>query len=52
MVQVTVLMVTIFVGWLLLDFTKHKKLTKENVLSALISGFIAGAVYYFLFGLF
>ncbi|WP_169823070.1 hypothetical protein [Anaerobacillus alkalilacustris] len=51
MVQVTVLMVTIFVGWLLLDFVKHKKLTKENVLSAGISGVVAGGLYYLLFGL-
>jgi cytochrome c biogenesis protein CcdA len=51
-VQVIVFIITIFIGWLIFDFVKHKKLTKENTLTALIAAVVAGVAYYVLFGLF
>lgn len=52
MVQVIVLVFTVFVGWVILDFVKHKKFSKENILTALISAIVAGVAYYVLFGIF
>ena len=52
MVEVLIFAVTVFSGWLLLDYVKHKKLTKENVASAAVSGAIAGVAWYVLFVIF
>ncbi|WP_196121204.1 hypothetical protein [Anaerobacillus alkaliphilus] len=52
MIQVLVFIFTIFVGWLIFDFVKHKKLQKENVLTALISAIVAGVAYYVLYWVF
>ncbi|WP_216830959.1 hypothetical protein [Alkalihalobacterium elongatum] len=37
--------IAIFFGWIIFDFVKHKKFTKENVLSALIVAVIAGVAW-------
>ncbi|QOY38795.1 hypothetical protein AWH56_012060 [Anaerobacillus isosaccharinicus] len=52
MVQIIVFIFTIFIGWLIFDFVKQKKITKENVLTAFISGIVAGVVYYILYWVF
>ena len=52
MVQIIVFIFTIFIGWLIFDYVKHKKITKENVLTAFISGIVAGVVYYILYWVF
>lgn len=52
MIQVVVFILTIFIGWVIFDFVKHKKLIKENVFTALISAIVAGIAYYVLFGIF
>ncbi|MBU8905349.1 hypothetical protein [Desertibacillus haloalkaliphilus] len=48
MVESIVFAFTVFVGWVIFDFTKHKKLMKEQVLGALVVGLIAGAGWYLL----
>ncbi|WP_179295611.1 hypothetical protein [Bacillus sp. FJAT-45350] len=40
--------ITIFIGWLIFDFVKHKKLTKELVIGALIVAIIAGLGWFVL----
>ncbi|WP_169819173.1 hypothetical protein [Anaerobacillus arseniciselenatis] len=52
LVQVIVFIFTIFIGWFMFDLVKHKKIIKENVLTALIAAIVAGAAYYVLFVLF
>ncbi|WNF36323.1 hypothetical protein RJD24_18030 [Bacillaceae bacterium IKA-2] len=52
MFQVIVLIFTIFAGWLIFDFVKHKKFNKENVFTAFITALIAGVAYYVLYWLF
>lgn len=41
-------MLAIFSGWVIFDFVKHKKLIKENVISAFVASIIAGIVWYIL----
>lgn len=38
----------VFVGWLVLDFVKHKRITKINIFVALLNGIIAGVAWYVL----
>ncbi|MFC4737714.1 hypothetical protein ACFO4L_14005 [Bacillus daqingensis] len=44
--------ITMFIGWTLFDYIKHKKLMKENVISGLIASIVAGIVWYILFVIF
>ncbi|MCM2675429.1 hypothetical protein [Alkalicoccobacillus plakortidis] len=39
--------VAIFLGWIILDVVKHKKLQLETVVTSLVAG-IVGAVFWFI----
>ncbi|WP_179298875.1 hypothetical protein [Evansella halocellulosilytica] len=44
--------ITIFIGWVIFDAVKHKKVIKENVWAGLIAAIFAGIVWYILFVIF
>ncbi|GEL08701.1 hypothetical protein [Salisediminibacterium halotolerans] len=52
MVQAFIFAVTIFLGWIIFDGIKHKKILKENVFAGLITGVTAGVFWYILFIIF
>ena len=52
LVQIFVFTLTIFIGWVIFDYVKQKKFTKENIVTALVSAVVAGVAYYVLFWLF
>ncbi|MDQ0206558.1 hypothetical protein [Alkalicoccobacillus murimartini] len=39
--------VAIFLGWIILDVVKHKKLQMETIVTSLVAGFV-GAIFWFL----
>jgi TRAP-type C4-dicarboxylate transport system permease small subunit len=51
-IGILVFIFTIFIGWIIFDFVKHKQIKKENVLTAFVSAVIAGVVYYILYWVF
>ncbi|MDG5790099.1 hypothetical protein QA612_21900 [Evansella sp. AB-P1] len=52
MAQAIIFAITIFIGWIVFDAVKNKKVIKENVLSGLITALIAGIAWYILFIIF
>ncbi|WP_201745328.1 hypothetical protein [Alteribacter lacisalsi] len=52
MAQAIIFAITMFIGWLIFDAIKHKKIIKENVLAGAFAGVIAGIVWYILFVIF
>ncbi|MDE5415722.1 MAG: hypothetical protein LPK26_11660 [Bacillaceae bacterium] len=46
MVEALLFGIAIFFGWVIFDFVKHKKFSKENILSALVVGVIGGVAWY------
>ncbi|WP_169917360.1 hypothetical protein [Alkalihalobacterium alkalinitrilicum] len=38
--------IAICFGWIIFDFVKHKKFSKENILSAFMVGIIGGGTWY------
>lgn len=50
--QAIVFAITIFFGWVIFDFIKHKKIIKENVMAGLFTAVIAGVFWYILFVIF
>ncbi|MFA9560236.1 hypothetical protein ACERII_23235 [Evansella sp. AB-rgal1] len=52
MSQALIFAITIFIGWVIFDAVKHKKIIKENIFSGLITSIIAGFVWYILFIIF
>ncbi|MCR6107792.1 hypothetical protein HXA34_15915 [Salipaludibacillus agaradhaerens] len=49
MIQALIFTITIFIGWLIFDAIKHKKLLKENIISGLLTAVVAGVFWYILF---
>ncbi|GAE28061.1 hypothetical protein JCM9140_4250 [Halalkalibacter wakoensis JCM 9140] len=39
---------SIFCGWLIFDFVKHRKFTKESVASSLVIAIVAGLFWWIL----
>ncbi|QKS72159.1 hypothetical protein FLK61_36500 [Paenalkalicoccus suaedae] len=52
MIEAFIFACTMFIGWTIFDYIKHKKFMKENVLSGLVVGVIAGIAWYILFIIF
>ncbi|ADU31615.1 hypothetical protein [Evansella cellulosilytica] len=52
MFEAIVFAITIFIGWVIFDAVKHKKVIKENVFSGLVAAIVAGIVWYVLFIIF
>lgn len=52
MIGALIFAVTMFIGWTIFDYIKHKKLIKENVVSGLAASIVAGVVWYILFVIF
>ncbi|CAM3840732.1 hypothetical protein [Alkalicoccus chagannorensis] len=52
MIEAVIFALTIFIGWTMFDWVKHKKIIKENVVSGFVTAVVAGAAWYILFILF
>ena len=52
MVQAMIFAITIFIGWVIFDGIKHRRIIKENVLAGLVTGVTAGLFWYILFVIF
>lgn len=52
MAQAIIFAITIFIGWVIFDGIKHKKVHRDNVIAGFITAIIAGAVWYLLFVIF
>ncbi|ADH98715.1 hypothetical protein [Salisediminibacterium selenitireducens] len=52
MIQALIFTVTIFIGWVIFDGIKHRKIHMENVWAGLVTAVIAGIVWYILFVIF
>ncbi|WP_198520810.1 hypothetical protein [Alteribacter populi] len=52
MIQSIIFAITIFIGWVIFDGIKHRKIIKENVLAGLAAAIVAGIAWYILFIIF
>ncbi|MBU9721767.1 MULTISPECIES: hypothetical protein [Bacillaceae] len=52
MFQALIFAITIFIGWVIFDGIKHKKIIIENVWAGLVAAIIAGVFWYILFIIF
>ncbi|MDQ0255856.1 hypothetical protein J2S74_003240 [Evansella vedderi] len=52
MVEAIIFAITIFIGWVIFDTVKHKRVIKENVWSGLVTAIVAGVFWYILFVVF
>lgn len=52
MIGAFIFTMTMFIGWTLFDFMKHKKFIKENIISGFVASVVAGIAWYILFVIF
>ncbi|WP_416151729.1 hypothetical protein ACM26V_12455 [Salipaludibacillus sp. HK11] len=52
MFPAVVFAITMFIGWIVFDAIKHKKVIKENVISGFVASIVAGFAWYILFIIF
>jgi hypothetical protein len=52
MFQAVIFAITMFIGWIIFDAIKHKKIIKENIISGFFAAIVAGFFWYILFIIF
>lgn len=52
MIGAFIFTITMFIGWTIFDYIKHRKLIKENIVSGFVASVVAGIAWYILFIIF